>query len=116
MEIITTPNPQKPTTKPTPTILFIATVLAVGVAPLVHAQSNTSTNADTSNSVMNTMAPSAGANSFTETQAQSRIRKAGYSNISGLTKGEDGIWRGTATKNGTTRNVMLDFKGNVTAQ
>lgn len=77
----------------------------------------TSTGVATSNEKdMNNMAPSAGANSFTEAQATSRISKAGFTNVSTLTKGQDGIWRGTAMKNGTTRNVMLDYKGNVTVQ
>jgi len=43
-------------------------------------------------------APAAGANSFTEAQAKSRIEAAGYSNVSGLTKDKDGIWRGKASR------------------
>ena len=39
-------------------------------------------------------APAAGANSFTEAQAKSRIEKAGYSNVSDLIKDKDGIWKG----------------------
>jgi hypothetical protein len=61
-------------------------------------------------------APAAGANSFTEAQAKSRIEAAGYSNVSGLTKGQDGIWRGTASKGGTTVNVALDYQGNVVSK
>jgi hypothetical protein len=61
-------------------------------------------------------APAAGANSFTEAQARSRIEAAGYSNVSGLTKDQDGIWRGKASKAGTTVGVALDYQGNVVAK
>ncbi len=54
-----------------------------------------------------------GANSFTEAQARKHILNAGYSAVSRLTKGSDGVWRGVATKDGASRNVALDFKGNV---
>jgi hypothetical protein len=58
-------------------------------------------------------APAAGANSFTKAQAKSRIEAAGYSDVSNLTKGKNGIWRGTASKDGTTVSVALDYQGNV---
>ena len=59
-------------------------------------------------------APVAGANSFTESQAKSRIEAAGYSNVSGLAKDKDGVWRGKGAKSGTTVDVSLDYQGNVT--
>lgn len=55
----------------------------------------------------------AGRNSFTEAQAREHIAKSGYSGVSALRKGGDGIWRGTASKNGSPVKVALDFKGNV---
>ena len=55
----------------------------------------------------------AGHNSFTEAQARGHISKSGYASVSRLTKGDDGIWRGTAMKNGASVKVALDFKGNV---
>ena len=55
-----------------------------------------------------------GANSFTEGQARQHIAKAGFANVSGLSKGPDGVWRGNAVKNGQTMGVAMDFKGNVT--
>ena len=58
-------------------------------------------------------APAAGANSFTEGQAKSRIEGAGYSNVSGLVKDKDGIWRGKASKEGKLVDVGLDYQGNV---
>ena len=54
-----------------------------------------------------------GASSFTEGEARTHIVHAGYASVSNLVKGKDGVWRGTATKNGATINVGLDFKGNV---
>ena len=38
---------------------------------------------------------------------------AGFSDVSGLTKDDKGIWRGTATKDGKSVKVALDYKGNV---
>ena len=61
-------------------------------------------------------APLAGANSFTEGQAKSRIEGAGFSGVSALKKDDQGIWRGTATKNGASMGVALDYKGNVVGQ
>ena len=54
------------------------------------------------------------ANSFTQSQAMHHIEKSGYTGVSGLVKGSDGVWRGAAMKNGAPVNVAMDFKGNVT--
>lgn len=58
-------------------------------------------------------APVSGRNSFTEGEARNRIEKFGYASVSNLTKDANGIWRGTATKNGTTGDVALDYQGNI---
>ncbi len=55
-----------------------------------------------------------GANSFTEAEARAHIAKSGFTHVSALKKDKDGVWRGTAQKDGTTMQVGLDFKGNVT--
>jgi putative membrane protein len=60
-------------------------------------------------------APLAGSNSFTLAQATARITELGYTNVSGLAKDADGVWRGTASKDGKVANVALDFKGNIVA-
>src|SRR4051812_41797569 len=60
-------------------------------------------------------APVPGANSFTEGQARSRIEDAGYSNVSGLRKDDQGVWRGQAMRNGSRSDVALDYQGNVVA-
>src|SRR5580693_1735647 len=85
--------------------------LAQTAAP--SANPNARTPAVASPNANNPGAPAAGANSFTEAQAKSRIEKAGYSNVSGLSKDKDGIWRGLASKGGTNVNVALDYQGNV---
>lgn len=58
-------------------------------------------------------APVAGANSFTEGEAKSRIEARGFANVTQLRKDEQGIWRGRAQRNGTMVDVALDFQGNV---
>jgi len=60
-------------------------------------------------------APARGANSFTYDQARGRFAKAGYTRLSKLTK-TDGLWRGTGVRHGKRVNVMLDYKGNITAR
>lgn len=58
-------------------------------------------------------APVAGANSFTESQAKARIEAKGYAAIVGLKKDDQSVWRGTATRNGKSVSVALDYQGNV---
>lgn len=58
--------------------------------------------------------PQAGANSFTEGQARSRIEAAGFSDVTELQKDDQGIWRGRGMQNGQQTSVALDFQGNVT--
>lgn len=57
--------------------------------------------------------PAAGHNSFTQGQAKGHIENSGYTNVTGLSKDADGVWHATATKDGKTHSVSLDFKGNV---
>jgi hypothetical protein len=60
--------------------------------------------------------PVAGRNSFTEGQAKSRIESSGYSDVTGLKKDDNGVWRGKAKKDGKSVDVSLDFQGNIVAQ
>lgn len=57
--------------------------------------------------------PVPGANSFTEDQARERITGAGFQQVTGLKKDDQGIWRGKAMKGGKQVDVSLDFRGNV---
>ena len=52
-------------------------------------------------------------NIFTEVQARQHLLHQGYTNVSELTKDEDGKWVGSATKDGQTRAVAVDVKGPV---
>lgn len=66
--------------------------------------------------VNNPGAPVAGANSFTQGEAKSRIASRGFSNISALKKDKSGIWHGKARKDGKVVDVSLDYEGNVVTQ
>lgn len=55
----------------------------------------------------------AGANSFTEEQARSRLKDAGFTDVTDLAKDKDGVWRGQAMKGSAEHKVGVDFKGNV---
>jgi len=79
------------------------------------AQSGPNNNAVNSSGQNNSNAPVAGRNSFTEGQAKSKIEDAGYTNVSDLKKDDNGVWRGKASKGGSSAQVSVDFQGNVNA-
>lgn len=89
---------------------LLTLVAALAVSTVAFAQ----TPAVKSPSENNPAAPVAGANSFTEGQAKSKIESQGFTNISDLKKDGNGVWTGTATKGSQKVNVKLDFQGNVT--
>lgn len=101
-------------------ILGVAVVLGMIGAGAAFAQTVTTTQpantpvvSTTNLGSENPAAPVAGANSFTESQARSRLEADGYTEISGLTKDDQSIWRGKAAKGGTPVNVALDYQGNI---
>jgi hypothetical protein len=77
------------------------------------AQSGPNNNAVNSTGQNNSNAPVAGRNSFTQGQAKSKIEDAGFTNITELTKDDNGVWRGKASKAGSATAVSVDFQGNV---
>ena len=97
--------------------LLAATLLLLAAVPASAqsqpAQSGPGNNAVNSSDQNNSNKPVAGRNSFTEGQAKSRIEDAGYANVSGLQKDNEGVWRGKADKAGTKTDVSVDFQGNV---
>jgi hypothetical protein len=98
------------------TMALVATAIStVAVAQPANRDANTPA-VNTPNAPPNPGAPAAGANSFTEGQARSRIESNGYVNVSELRKDDQGVWRGKAVKDGKSVSVSLDFQGNVTAQ
>jgi len=98
----------------TMTKLWIAGLMAVALTSPALAEN--ATTPAVSDGQTNADAPVPGANSFTEDQARSRVFEAGYTDVSGLTKDDNGIWRGKASKDGTVRDVQVDFQGNVTSE
>ena len=100
------------------TLVLAAALLALS-APGAVAQKPANPDANTpavaSPDTKNPNAPVEGANSFTEGQARARIEKDGFSNVTGLTKDDKGVWRGKAMRGGKQVNVSLDFQGNVTS-
>jgi hypothetical protein len=95
--------------------LVAAAISTAAMAQPANRDANTPA-VNTPNSPPNPGAPVAGANSFTEGQAKSRIESSGYTNISELRKDDQGVWRGKAMKDGQAVSISLDFQGNVTAQ
>jgi hypothetical protein len=99
-----------------PTIaVIVATISTAAVAQPANRDANTPA-VNSPNAPPNPGAPVAGANSFTEGQAKSRIESSGYGNVSELRKDDQGVWRGKAMKDGKAVSVSLDFQGNVTTQ
>jgi len=60
--------------------------------------------------------PARGANSFSGGEARRRIERRGYTTVADLKKDGDGVWRGSATKDGAKVGVWLDYKGNIGQQ
>ena len=95
-------------------VLITAALMIAGAAsaqnpPAQSGPNNNAINSDQKNSDK----PVAGRNSCTEGQAKSTIEDAGYSNVSDLKKDDNGVWRGKASKGGSSTNVSIDFQGNV---
>ena len=96
--------------------ILVAAAAAATLATGAFAQADTGSHNPAVKSPTAHTAPMAakGRNSFTEAQAQGRIAKAGYANVSKLMKDANGVWQGTAMKGAAKVNVALDYKGNVT--
>lgn len=98
-------------------VFIIAATPGFGQTPKPPANNDAKTPAINSpNSPPNPGAPVAGANSFTESQAKSRIEDKGYKEVSALKKDDKGVWRGKANQNGKAVDVSVDFQGNVIAR
>lgn len=95
------------------TTLIATTLAGFLAATAAVAQNSTTSPMPAPRAGVDTKAPLPGANSFTDEQARARLRDQGYGNPSTLAKGDDGIWRGKADKDGTMRNVAVDYRGNI---
>ena len=49
----------------------------------------------------------------TKTEAMKQIEAKGYTHVAKLKKDENGVWRGTAMKDGQTGPISVDYQGNV---
>lgn len=103
--------------------IIAATIISLAASSAMAQQKNPPANQDPSTPAVtspkagnNPGAPAAGANSFTEDQAKSRIEAQGFTNVSGLAKDKDGVWRGKASKGGKNQDVSLDYQGNIVAK
>ncbi|MFZ0113359.1 MAG: hypothetical protein WAL15_03285 [Xanthobacteraceae bacterium] len=100
------PTPSQPAPAPAP--------VAPSSQDTAAASGNSNQTVATTNA--NAPTPARGANNFTEGEARSKIESNGYSNVSGLTKDDNGVWRGNAQKGSQQAQVWLDYKGNVGQQ
>lgn len=100
-------------------MIFAAALVGVSVTVTLAQTSVPSTSGNTpavaTPDTKNPTAPVAGTNSFTEAQAKDRMEKAGYSGVSGLKLDDTGVWRASATKDGKSIKVSLDYQGNIVA-
>src|SRR3954454_7489194 len=102
--------------------LAVAAVLAVLASSAMAQTQNPPAQDSPQNSAINSQEssnrqvniPVAGANSFTEGQAGSRIEKMGFADVTDLKKVDNGVWRGRAMKNGQMVDFSVDYhQGNV---
>lgn len=102
--------------------LAFAAAFTLALSTHAFAQENTAPTAEPETPAVatpnetNPSAPVEGANSFTEGQAKTRIEEAGFTDVTELVKGENGIWKANAKKDGKDTTVSLDYQGNVVAE
>ena len=87
-------------------VLSIAAALAVALALPAFAETATKTPAGATKPARCRRTLHRGASSHP-------LVRLGYTDVSVLTKDENGVWRGTATKDGKQLNVAVDVKGAV---
>ena len=108
------PAPSRSTPSQAPPAVTAPAPAAPSSQDTAAASGNSNQTVATTNA--NAPTPARGANSFTEGEARSKIESNGYSNVSGLTKDDNGVWRGNAQKGSQQAQVWLDYKGNVGQQ
>lgn len=103
-------------------IVAVATALGFGATGVASAQDLAPSPNATQNPAVKSPnqladAPLAkGHNSFTKGEARTRIQKAGYVRVTGLSLDSDGLWQAHATRDGQRVRVALDYKGDVASQ
>ena len=94
-------------------LMTVSLALLTGPALAQTAQQGPQNPAVKSMDQNNSMAPVAGANSFTRGEAVKQIEAKGYTKVSGLKKDSNGVWRGMAMKDGKSGPISVDYQGNV---
>ena len=113
--------PSQPAAASAPGTVGSSTQPATGTAASAGTSSRPTIASGSSNQAIATTGASAstpakGKNSFTLSQARSRLQARGFTQVSGLKKDSDGVWRGQGQKDGSSVSVWLDYKGNVGQQ
>ena len=90
--------------------LFVTAAFAQNTMPAQQGPQNPAVKSMDQN---NSSAPVAGANSFTRAEAVKQIEAKGYTHVAKLKKDANGVWRGTAMKDGKTGPISVDYQGNV---
>ena len=96
-------------------------LLAAGAIALVVGSASAQNNPAGPAAAPAAKGPAAGATQntaaiTTEAQAKAKIESSGFSNVTALTKDNEGIWHATAMKGGSSVKVALDAQGNVKAE
>jgi glucose/arabinose dehydrogenase len=106
-----TPAPTTPRQPATPTA-----PAPVTPAPPSPSAMPSETTGSTTRAAVNSAPLENGANSFTEQQAMMRLRDAGITDVTGLAKDNNGVWRGRGTWQGRSVAVGLDYRGHIAAR
>jgi hypothetical protein len=104
-----------------PRLLALSACAAVAAASIASAQPAADPHAPPNAAVKSPGETASGPlakghNSFTKTEAKSRLEKAGYSDVTGLVLDHDGLWQAQAKRDGRAVHVALDYKGDAAVQ
>jgi len=109
-------QPAQPASPPVAATPPAATVPGSAVpGPATPGSTATSNSTSDGTAIVDAATLEAGANSFTEGQARSRLERAGLNDVQELRKDDRGFWRGRAMHNGQMAEVAMDFRGRIAA-
>ena len=94
-------------------LLAFTVLLSPAALAQIADQSGPQNPAVKSPSANNSMNPVSGANSFTRSEAISRIESRGYTHVRHVKKDANGVWHAVAKKDGHSGPVTVDYQGNV---
>jgi len=97
-------------------VLFLSTATAFAQDPASNASTRPPAIATGDADSKTSAAPLVGKNSFTKEQTRDRLKDHGYSQVKNLQKDQEGVWHATASRDGRTVGVTVDYQGNITQQ